>query len=152
MKKMKDRYQIQVGFSDHSGDIFACLAATSLGAEILEFHAVFNHKMFGPDTKASLNIEQISQLVRGVKAINISLRTPHTKEDVLNFTQIKTMFGKSLATRVDVKKGSFISISDLESKKPGDKGISAKYFENIIGQKWNNDLSANSFINENDIA
>jgi N,N'-diacetyllegionaminate synthase len=152
LQKMKDRYQIQIGFSDHSGDIFACLAATSLGAEILEFHAVFNHCMFGPDAKASLNIEQISQLVQGVKAINISLNTPQLKEDITNFTLIKTMFGKSLATKVDVKKGNFISISDLESKKPGDKGIPAKYFENIIGKKWNTNLSANSFINENDIA
>lgn len=151
MQKMKERYQIEVGFSDHSGDIFACLAATTLGADILEFHAVFNHNMFGPDAKASLNIEQISQLVQGVRAINISLNTPNQKEDISNFTQIKTMFGKSLATKVDVKKGNLVSISDLESKKPGDKGISAKYFENIIGKKWNSNLSANSFINENDI-
>lgn len=151
MKKMKERYQIEVGFSDHSGDIFACLAATALNAEILEFHAVFNHNMFGPDAKASLNIEQISQLVQGVRAINISLNTPNQKADISNFTQIKTMFGKSLATKVDVKKGNLVSISDLESKKPGDKGISAKYFENIIGKKWNSNLSANSFINENDI-
>ncbi len=151
MQKMKDRYQIEVGFSDHSGDIYACLAATSLGAEILEFHAVFNHSMFGPDAKASLNIEQISQLVNGVRAINISLNTLQLKEDITNFSQIKTMFGKSLATKVDVKKGNLISSTELESKKPGDKGIPAKYFENIIGKKWNNDLSANSFINENDI-
>ena len=151
MQKMKERYQIEVGFSDHSGDIYACLAATALNAEILEFHAVFNHNMFGPDAKASLNIEQISQLVQGVRAINISLNTPNQKEDISNFTQIKTMFGKSLDTKINVKKGNLVSISDLESKKPGDKGISAKYFENIIGKKWNSNLSANSFINENDI-
>lgn len=151
MQKMKDRYQIEVGFSDHSGDIYACLAATTLGAEILEFHAVFNHNMFGPDAKASLNIVQITQLVKGVRAINISLNTPNQKEDISNFTQMKTMFGKSLATRVAVKKGNLVSISDLESKKPGDKGIPAKYFEDIIDKKWNTDLPANSFINRNDI-
>jgi N,N'-diacetyllegionaminate synthase len=151
LQKMKERYQIQVGFSDHSGNIFACLAATTLGAEILEFHAVFNHNMFGPDAKASLNVDQITQLVQGVRAINISLNTPQFKDDITNFTQIKTMFGKSLATKVDVKKGNRVSIKDLESKKPGDKGIPAKYFEDIIDKKWNTDLIANSFININDI-
>jgi len=151
MQKMKERYQIEVGFSDHSGDIFACLAATTLGAEVLEFHAVFNHNMFGPDAKASLNIEQITQLVKGVKAINISLNTPNQKEDISNFTQIKTMFGKSLATKVNVKKGNLVSIAELESKKPGDRGIPTKYFEDILGRQWNNDLPANSFINKNDI-
>lgn len=151
MQKMKERYQIEVGFSDHSGEIFACLAATTLGAEILEFHAVFNHNMFGPDAKASLNLGQITQLVNGVRAINISLNTPQLKEDISSFTQIKTMFGKSLATRIDVKKGNLVSINDLESKKPGDKGIPAKYFEDIIDKKWTTDLTANSFINKNDI-
>ena len=151
MQKMKERYQIEAGFSDHSGDIYACLAATTLGADILEFHAVFNHNMFGPDAKASLNIEQISLLVQGVKAINISLNTPQLKEDISNFSQIKTMFGKSLATKVDVKKGNLVSISELESKKPGDRGIHAKYFEDIIGKHWNTDLPANSFINKNDV-
>lgn len=151
MQKMKERYQIEVGFSDHSGDIYACLAATSLGAEILEFHAVFNHKMFGPDAKASLNIEQITQMVKGVRAINISLNSPQLKVDVTNFSQIKTMFGKSLSTRVAVKKGNIVSINELESKKPGDKGIPTKYFEEIIDKKWNADLPANSFIKRNDI-
>ena len=151
IQKMKERYQLEVGFSDHSGDIYACLAATALNAEILEFHAVFNHNMFGPDAKASLNIEQISQLVKGVRAINISLNTPQLKEDITNFSQIKTMFGKSLSTRVAVKKGNIVSITELESKKPGDKGIPAKYFEEIIDKKWNADLPANSFINRNDI-
>jgi len=148
---MKERYQIEVGFSDHSGDIYACLAATALNAEILEFHAVFNHNMFGPDAKASLNIEQIIQLVQGVRAINISLNTPNQKEDISNFTQIKTMFGKSLATRVDVKKGNFVSVAELESKKPGDRGIPAKYFDDILGKQWNTDLPSNSFISKNDI-
>jgi N-acetylneuraminate synthase len=79
------------------------------------------------------------------------LNTPQLKEDISSFTQIKTMFGKSLATRIDVKKGNPVSISDLESKKPGDKGIPAKYFEGIIDKKWNTDLTANSFINKKDI-
>src|SRR6056297_1659916 len=47
--ELKKRYEMPVGFSDHSGDIYACLAATALGAEILEFHVVFDKRMFGPD-------------------------------------------------------------------------------------------------------
>ncbi|TAE83996.1 MAG: N-acetylneuraminate synthase, partial [Bacteroidetes bacterium] len=42
IEQMKARYHIPVGFSDHSAEIYACLAATALGAEILEFHAVFH--------------------------------------------------------------------------------------------------------------
>ena len=52
---------------------------------------------------------------------------------------------------IALKKGNIVSITELESKKPGDKGIPAKYFEEIIDKKWNADLPANSFINRNDI-
>jgi len=65
--ELKARYGVPVGFSDHSGEIFACLAAASRGAEILEFHAVFDKRMFGPDAKSSLNIDEISTLVKGVR-------------------------------------------------------------------------------------
>ena len=55
--ELKRRYKIPVGFSDHSGDIFICLAATALGANLIEFHTVFDKKMFGPDSKSSLTIK-----------------------------------------------------------------------------------------------
>ena len=71
---MKDRYNIATGFSDHSGDIVACLAATALGADILEFHVVFDKRMFGPDAKASLEIDEVKRLVNGVKQIKASLK------------------------------------------------------------------------------
>jgi len=146
MEQMKKRYQLPTGFSDHSGDIFACLAATSLGAEILEFHAVFNHNMFGPDAKASMNMEQISQLVKGVRQINVAQKSILQKEDASSFTNLKTMFGKSLALRVDVKKDQLIEIYQLESKKPGDMGIPAKDFQLILGKKWAENLTSNNFV------
>ncbi|MDZ4667970.1 MAG: N-acetylneuraminate synthase family protein [bacterium] len=151
MQEMNQRYNLPIGFSDHSADIFACLAATTLGASILEFHAVFNHSMFGPDAIASLNINQIKQLVTGVKAINTAQQTSGLKNDSSGFNSLKTMFGKSLATRLAVKKGLTIELHQLESKKPGDRGIASKHFETIIGKTWNTDLAANIFINPNDI-
>ncbi len=146
MEQLKKRYQLPTGFSDHSGDIFACLAATSLGAEILEFHAVFNHNMFGPDAKASMNMEQISQLVKGVRQINVAQKSILQKEDASSFTNLKTMFGKSLALRVDVKKDQLIELYQLESKKPGDMGIPAKDFQLILGKKWAENLTSNNFV------
>jgi N,N'-diacetyllegionaminate synthase len=146
MEQMKKRYQLPTGFSDHSGDIFACLAATSLGAEILEFHAVFNHNMFGPDAKASMNMDQILQLVKGVRQINVAQKSIAHKEDTSSFTNLKTTFGKSLALRVDVKKDQLIELYQLESKKPGDMGIPAKEFQLILGKKWAENLTSNNFV------
>ena len=69
MNQMRTRFNLPVGFSDHSGDIFACLAATSLGAEVLEFHAVYDQRMFRPDSRASITIDQIKMLDKGVRQI-----------------------------------------------------------------------------------
>jgi N-acetylneuraminate synthase len=151
MQLMKERYQIPVGFSDHSGDIFAALAAATLGAELIEFHAVFHHQLFGPDTKASLTIAQIAQLVKGVRQIDSSLTNVVSKDDNSQYETLKNMFGKSLATNRAVKKGEYIQASDLESKKPGNQGIAAKHFQQLIGKKWLRNLDAHTFITSQDI-
>lgn len=135
MAEMKERYNIPVGFSDHSADVYACLAATTLGAEILEFHAVFDKEMFGPDAKASLTIAQTETLVKGVRQINAALHAPHHKHDSSHFSELKTLFGKSLAVNKVLPAGHIISISDLESKKPGNMGIPARNYQSVIGKK-----------------
>lgn len=132
---LKQRYKIPVGFSDHSGTPVACLAAAALGAEVLEFHAVFDRGMFGPDAKASLEIDEIAALVKGVRQIEAALQTNHAKEDASSFSELKQMFGKSLAVNKKLEAGHIIQLADLESKKPANKGIAAAGFEKVIGKK-----------------
>ena len=151
IEEMKNRYQLPVGYSDHSADIFACLAATTLGASILEFHVVFDHNMFGPDAKASLSINQVKQLVKGVRAIEIGMQSNHLKNDASSFNTLKTMFGKTLAVNKNLPQGHIIAISDLESKKPGDQGIPAKEFQRVIGKQLKHDLKQWSFLGEGDL-
>lgn len=148
---LKERYKIPIGYSDHSSDIAACIAATALGAEILEFHAVFDKSMFGPDAKASLTIDEIKYLVQAVRKLDVSLNSNVGKSSASSFETLKTLFGKSLSVNKDLKKNHVITIEDLESKKPGNKGIPAKDFLNVLGkrllhpkQKWN-------FLNYNDL-
>lgn len=150
MAEMKERYNIPVGFSDHSADVYACLAATTLGAEILEFHAVFDKEMFGPDAKASLTIAQTETLVKGVRQINAALHAPHHKHDSSHFSELKTLFGKSLAVNKVLPAGHIISISDLESKKPGNMGILARNYQSVIGKKLRTAKQQWDFLKEED--
>lgn len=148
---LKERYKLPIGFSDHSSNIFAGLAAVTLGADILEFHVVFNHSMFGPDAKASLDIEQTATLVEGVRKINISMDTTYSKDNTEKYNDLKVLFGKSITTKRQVKKDDMVVFEDLETAKPGNKGISAKNFELIIGNRWAQDLPPQHFINQNNI-
>jgi len=146
----KSKFGIPVGFSDHSGDIYACLAATALGAEMIEFHAVFDKQMFGPDATSSLEIKEISKLVNGIKQIRESLSNSNEKS-IDKYDEMRIRFGKSLAVRKDIKAGDIIKKEDLESKKPGDKGIPASDFKQLLEKRWNKNLKAGSFIQLSDI-
>ena len=144
--KMIKKFNCDIGFSDHSGNIFACLAATSLGAKILEFHVTFDKFMFGPDSSSSLTIDQVKNLVIGVNQIKESLKKSESK-NIKNISTLKDMFGKSLCVNKKLFKGHKITFNDLESKKPGKMGIPAKDFESIIGMKLNSNLEKWDFLN-----
>ena len=152
LKVLKDRFKIAVGFSDHSGDIFAALAATALGADLIEIHAVFDKRMFGPDAKASLEINDILRLVTGIKEIKQALQNTFSKDDdAENFTGLKNMFGKSLAVNKELPEGHIITFNDLEAKKPFGKGIAAKDYTYCMGATLKRPVHRWEFLNDNDI-
>ena len=135
IQELKERYQVVVGFSDHSAKISTGIAAVALGAEILEFHVVFDKAMFGPDAKSSLTINEVHQLVQAVNEIAIANENPINKNDNSNFFELKQIFEKSLAINKNLEKGSEIKWEDLEAKKPKGYGILASEFEKYIGKK-----------------
>lgn len=136
----------KVGLSDHSGTIYPSLAAVTLGASILEFHAVFDRRMFGPDTSSSLEIDDIRQLVEGVRFIETAMAHPVDKSSSERFDEMRRMFGKSLATNKALPAGHTITFDDLESKKPAGMGIDAKFYLGVVGQTLLKDVVRNEFI------
>jgi len=151
IQELKNRYKVPVGFSDHSSSIESCIAATALGAEILEFHVVFDKEMFGPDAKSSLTFKETSQLVEAVNNIQIALNHPVDKKNNSQFTELKQIFEKSLAVNKNLKAGHILTFSDLETKKPKGYGILASEYEKVIGKKLNKDLNQWSFLNYKDL-
>lgn len=148
--KLRERFQIPVGYSDHSGRIESSVAAFTLGASILEFHAVFDKRMFGPDAKASLEIDQVAELVSSVRNLEEAFASSHSKDDVAGFAPLKTMFGKSLAVNKDLPVGHTVTVADLESKKPGDRGISARLFQTVLGKELKRAKTKWDFLEESD--
>ncbi|MFD1095242.1 N-acetylneuraminate synthase family protein [Salegentibacter chungangensis] len=146
IQELKERYQVKVGYSDHSAKIETCIAAAALGAEILEFHAVFSRKSFGPDASSSLEIGEVEKLVNSVNNISNALKHPVDKSDNSAFGELKSIFEKSLAVNKDLKKGYIIKFEDLEAKKPKRKGIDAANFREVIGQELKTDLKKWGFL------
>ena len=150
--ELKSRYNIPVGFSDHSAKIETCIAAKVLGAEILEFHAVLNRQVFGPDTTSSLTIQEVEILVKAVRNIDIALQSPINKNDISKFSELKLIFEKSLAVNKNLNKGHIIGFEDLEAKKPANKGIKASEFRSVIGTRLQRNMTQWEFLNNEDIA
>jgi len=151
MQELKECYQVTVGFSDHSAKIATNIAAVALGAEILEFHVVFDRRMFGPDAKSSLTIDEITQLVSDCNTIYQAKQHPINKNDNSVYTELKSIFEKSLAVNKDLSQGHMLSFADLEAKKPKGYGIDAAKFQEIIGRKLNKNLKQWEFLNEGDL-
>jgi N,N'-diacetyllegionaminate synthase len=149
--ELKNRYQIPVGFSDHSGNIYACLAAATLGAELFEFHVVFDKRQFGPDTKASITIDETAKMVQGIRDIQAAKTSPVIKENIEPYRELKQIFEKSLSVNKQLSVGHEISHSDLESKKPKGYGIPANEFREVLGKKLKKNLNQWDFLNWEDL-
>lgn len=146
ISELKSKYDLKIGFSDHSSKIYSALAAVSLGAQILEVHAVFDKNMFGPDSKSSLEIKEIKELVDGVRFIEKSLENRIDKSDNSSFLEVKNIFEKSLAINKNKKIGDIINFNDLEAKKPYGYGISAQEYKKVIGKRLTKNLNKWDFI------
>ena len=150
--ELRERYNVPIGFSDHSAKIATGISAVALGAEILEFHVVFHRELFGPDAIASLTLEETKQLVEAVTDIQMAQINPINKKNNESFNELKAIFEKSLAINKDLPKGHIISFDDLESKKPKGYGISAAEFEKVVGRSLKVYKKQWDFLNEEDLA
>jgi N,N'-diacetyllegionaminate synthase len=151
IQELKKRYNVPIGFSDHSAKTATCIAAAALGASILEFHVVFDRQLFGPDSKSSLTIPETRDLVLAVRNIARALSHPIDKNNTDEFSTLKQIFEKSLAVNKDLPKNHILTFADLESKKPKGFGIDASRFQEVIGKCLNKDLKQWDFLNETDL-
>ena len=150
--EMIARYQIPIGLSDHSGEIYPAIGAAALGAQLIEVHVVFDKRMFGPDATSSLTIDQFADMVRGIRFMEEGLANPIDKTDNSRFAHVKGIFEKTLAINKDLTAGHLIRFEDLESKKPAKQGISTLDYKDVIGKKLTRDLSKWSFLRKEDLA
>jgi N-acetylneuraminate synthase len=139
--EMRERYQVPVGFSDHTLGFAAALAAAALGATAIEKHFTFSRQMYGSDAKNSMEPEDFRILCRGLHEIWSMAAHPVDKDDVSPYAEMKRIFEKSVVTAVPVRAGATLTREQLAFKKPGD-GIPARDYRTLIGRRLKRDLPA----------
>jgi N-acetylneuraminate synthase len=152
MDVLRQRYPgIRTGLSEHTARVATGIAAVALGAEVLEFHAVFDRRMFGPDASSSLTIDEVARLVEGVRHVETMLAHPIDKTDNTAFQPLKKIFEKSLAVSRDLPAGHVLGFDDLEAKKPAGYGVAAQDFRSVLGRTLRHALGQYDFLNESDL-
>jgi len=147
----RERYRCGVGLSDHSGKIYPGLAAISIGINVLEVHATFSKKMFGPDVSSSLSIDELKELVNGVRFIENILRNDVDKNFLAEELQpMRKIFRKSIVFIKDLKIGSIINRSDIGFKKPG-SGVDPDHIGNVLGKTLKKAVKADDLLSMDDL-
>jgi N,N'-diacetyllegionaminate synthase len=148
--QLRERYGCPVGLSDHSGRIYAGLAAAALAANLVEVHVVFSRECFGPDVPASLTTDELKQLVEGVRFIEQALANPIDKEAIAeDLAAVRRTFGKSVVAAHTLPAGHRITPEDLAFKKPG-TGIPASRYQSVIGATTRRTIPADTLLSEDD--
>jgi N,N'-diacetyllegionaminate synthase len=149
--ELRDRFETPVGLSDHSGTIFPGLAAATSGCDVLEVHVTFHRRMFGPDVAASVTLDELELLVRGVRFIERTHAAPLDKDAVAQaMAPMRALFTKSLCAGRELAAGTVLALDDLVAKKPG-TGISASRIHEVVGRRLVSAVAAGSLLREEDL-
>ena len=151
LPEMRARYACPVGLSDHSGVIFAGLAAVATGCDLYETHVALSRDMFGPDVVASVTPAELGQLVTGVRFIESMQAHPLDKRAMAaEMEPLRKIFGKSLVLRQAVEKGTILRRELLTAKKPG-HGIPVADIDRVVGRRLVRSLPAAEFLQWQDL-
>jgi N-acetylneuraminate synthase/N,N'-diacetyllegionaminate synthase len=149
MLQIKQVFGVNVGYSDHTLGIEVPIAAVALGATMIEKHFTLDRKMDGPDHKASLEPNELIQMVQSIR--NIELALGNGQKQVSNSESFnKAIARKSIHLKVSKQLGDEIREADLEMLRPGD-GISPMQMDKVIGKKCVKNLEQGHKLSFDDI-
>ena len=133
MNKIASVFHTHVGYSDHTLGIEVPIAAVALGASVIEKHFTLDRSLQGPDHKASLEPQELKNMVTAIRNVEVALGSPE-KKVTDSEEKNKLLVRKSIVALKEIKEGDLFSEDNLTVKRPGN-GISAIKWLDVIGKK-----------------
>jgi N,N'-diacetyllegionaminate synthase len=144
MQTMRDKFGLEVGYSDHTKGIEVPVAAVALGATVIEKHFTLDRNMEGPDHKASLEPDELKEMVSNIRHIEQALgtgdKTPSPSE-----LKNKAVARKSIVAKQKIRKGDILTETNITVKRPG-TGISPMSWFDVLGTKAVKDFEEDEMI------
>lgn len=144
METMRQAFGLPVGYSDHTRGIAVPVAAVAMGACVIEKHFTLDRNLPGPDHKASLEPNELADMVRSVreveKSLGSSLKMP-------GLTEIKNLpiARKSIMAKRGIVRGEIFTEENVACKRPG-CGISPMRYWDILGRKAPKDFEVDEVL------
>lgn len=133
MKTIADKFEVNIGYSDHTKGIEVPIAAVALGATVIEKHFTLDKTMEGPDHKASLEPQELIAMTTAIRNIEMALGSGEKKVTSSEINN-KSVARKSIVASQYIQVGDVLTESNLTVKRPG-TGISPMLWENVLGTK-----------------
>ncbi|SIO48591.1 N-acetylneuraminate synthase [Rhodovulum sp. ES.010] len=138
METLRDAFGLPVGLSDHSLGPEAAIAATAMGASVIEKHFTLDRKPSGPDHNASMTADEMAHLIGSIRKVRTMLgdgvKTP-TPSELANSDGIR----RSVVAAHAIPAGTRLDQGMLTCKRPGG-GIAPEHLDTCLGFAVNRDL------------
>ena len=144
MHNIAQRFNVPVGYSDHTQGIEIPIAAVALGATVIEKHFTLDKNLPGPDHKASLEPHQLKAMVEAIRHIELSLGNG-VKQITESERKNIMVARKSIVAATHIQKGEIFTEDNLTVKRPGG-GISPLKWDEIIGTTSTHDYLPDDLI------
>lgn len=147
---LRERFpQYPIGFSDHTIGNTAAVAATALGAALIEKHITLDAKKIGMDNQMAMEPDALKELVQACLTAQQALGSRERTVLPQEYEQRKNMRRSIVATRF-LPKGAVIQRADLDVKRPG-TGFPPECMEALIGRIAVCDIEADTVILDTDL-
>jgi len=144
MLTIRDAFNTEVGYSDHTLGIEIPIAAVAMGATVIEKHFTLDRKMEGPDHKASLEPEELKAMILAIrnleKAFGSGIKEPSNSEK-----KNISIARKSIVASKQITQGEVFSEDNITVKRPG-TGLSPMLWDNVLGRVAGKDYNAEQLI------
>jgi N,N'-diacetyllegionaminate synthase len=149
METLRSAFGLPVGWSDHTLGINMTIAARALGAVLFEKHFTLDAKKFGPDHAASIEPQQMIDLVKGIREVEAGLGGTVRRFCEKELGQRK-VHRRSIVIKSPVKAGEKFTADNVTVKRPG-IGIKPRHLEEILGRKAGRNLQAEELLKWEDV-
>ncbi|MCS7214643.1 MAG: N-acetylneuraminate synthase [Thermodesulfovibrio sp.] len=144
MQTIKEAFKIRVGYSDHTPGIEIAIAATAMGAKVIEKHFTVDRNLPGPDHKASLEPDELRKMIEAIRNVEMAMGDGIkriAKSEIKNITLVR----KSIVAKKNIKKGDILNEENITTKRPA-MGINPMRWNEVIGKVAKRDFKEGELI------